>query len=512
MNNTKAIPLLLTILLTSISSIALNPNITITGKIDIAENGDLVHLNKPVSGYFNIFYSDPQDDAIITNNTFNKGVMTNTNAFIRLQSRGLPKFVCYIDTAPSINFEVTTHPGTKKQTVRFTGLNAMGNNLFTNRKLLNKGGEDQIKVVKIIQKETTAIATQKQLLALLHHYTDTLKSLKSNNKITSNCFNALTAETEQRLLFWCMGVISEGFNNPTSVKMNNRELVTLCRYLFSEFDPFKEKYAITTTVANTAQYKCRLIHENKLQLARDENPVFWKYYAKQFALLDGDFAMYDYAPDKQQQFLIGNALLTATVFKPMSDQEFLKVFKTYHQHFPNSPYNVLITAKLLNIVLEQKTPQSTTTNKFIYLDPLGNITKYSTDNSSSIGDLIKKKFPNQAVFVDFWATYCAPCIAEFKHEKHLNQFLEKNKIALLYISLDNSSSEKNWLNFIKTNKLHGYHLLTNKAEKESLEKQFSGIPHYMLYNKQGKLVEKNASRPSSGDQLFTQIERRLQTQ
>lgn len=133
------------------------------------------------------------------------------------------------------------------------------------------------------------------------------------------------------------------------------------------------------------------------------------------------------------------------------------------------------------------------------------------DNSNNINSLseLSKKFPGKAIFIDCWASWCRYCVEQFAYKNELDEFLNKNDIAMLYIDFDKYESK--WLNAVRKNMLKGYHVRANNTLKKDLIKQQIGysLPTYIIINSEGKLVEKRALPPGAKEKLYNQILLRL---
>lgn len=105
-------------------------------------------------------------------------------------------------------------------------------------------------------------------------------------------------------------------------------------------------------------------------------------------------------------------------------------------------------------------------------------------------------FRGKVVYIDVWATWCGPCIAEHPYMEELQKQFENDSVAFLAVSVD--SSPEPWKKMVKEKKLGGIHLFAEGEWNASIMKNYgiSGIPRFILIDQQGKIVNANAARPS----------------
>ncbi len=89
--------------------------------------------------------------------------------------------------------------------------------------------------------------------------------------------------------------------------------------------------------------------------------------------------------------------------------------------------------------------------------------------------------------INFWATWCVPCVKELPHFEKLNQKYKKSKFKLILISLDFPKMiESRVIPFIKQKKLKAEVIVLNDPDAnswiEKVAKEWSGaIPATVIY-------------------------------
>ena len=113
----------------------------------------------------------------------------------------------------------------------------------------------------------------------------------------------------------------------------------------------------------------------------------------------------------------------------------------------------------------------------------------------SLEDMLSK-YRGKFVYVDIWASWCTPCrkLLSLSH-KWQEQF--KEDIEFIYISIDESGSR--WINAVNNENLDkkNCYLISGQSNliKEHRIIDGKGIPYYMIFDRNGKLVVGNAMRP-----------------
>jgi len=162
-----------------------------------------------------------------------------------------------------------------------------------------------------------------------------------------------------------------------------------------------------------------------------------------------------------------------------------------------------------NLIVKNKKYQEIIRNKYLKIKKIGKgdiaptfrlLDKYNS--SVSLSD-----FKGNIVYIDIWNTYCKPCIVEIPKFEKLKKRFSKNKIK--FVSICVNSPKENWNKMIEKKNLTGIQLFSEKSNGEFFKKfMFNSSPRYILIDKDGKIVESHAGKPSD-QKLIEEIERLL---
>lgn len=188
------------------------------------------------------------------------------------------------------------------------------------------------------------------------------------------------------------------------------------------------------------------------------------------------------------------------------EPELIKMYNTYIAKFPDSPFDHYVFPEIKKIIKFQENLNN--------LNPeIEIITDY--EEISSLEDLISR-YKGKVIYIDIWATWCGPCLDEFRHYEELYKRYKNSEIEFIFLSTDRSNMKQRWLEMIKGYELKGHHLLANIELQNDLHRMLNDsdgkyfIPRYILINPNGEIINCKANKPSENELLIQQLDETLQ--
>lgn len=106
-------------------------------------------------------------------------------------------------------------------------------------------------------------------------------------------------------------------------------------------------------------------------------------------------------------------------------------------------------------------------------------------------------FKGKYVYIDLWATWCGPCRRELPFLKELEQEYKDRNITFLSLSTD--SRRADWKKMVQAQQMTGVQLFLGVGSRFQKAYKADGIPHFILLDPEGNIVNNNMLRPSSKD-------------
>lgn len=111
-------------------------------------------------------------------------------------------------------------------------------------------------------------------------------------------------------------------------------------------------------------------------------------------------------------------------------------------------------------------------------------------------DISLSAYKGKITVLDFWATWCGPCRAEFPAYKELE---EKYGEAVNFVSVGVYCKEEDWKEMARSEGFANNIFLSKEVQDQIKDLRVDFIPRYMVLDENHKIIDGMAPRPSSGN-------------
>lgn len=251
---------------------------------------------------------------------------------------------------------------------------------------------------------------------------------------------------------------------------------------------YKSEKIIITNASSNNQFqelkrKNDLFAQEKYGLYHLKDSLLAKYPDSSFIDLDSQIKVYDNREaNNQKQFLLSHR------------KDYLSLYLlSYFMHLDNKPDTLQYLYGLLSDELKKLPEGVKLSRKIKAINAIenGKIAP-NFQLQDTLGNMISlKSFKGKYVLLDFWATWCGPCIESMPA---LKGFYTRNKSkGLQIISISFDTEKERWLKGIKQYDLNW----TNVSELKGWQSQLGAdyniqyIPRAILIDPNGRIIEKD---------------------
>ncbi len=129
---------------------------------------------------------------------------------------------------------------------------------------------------------------------------------------------------------------------------------------------------------------------------------------------------------------------------------------------------------------------------------------FNTNKRLTLAELLKQ-YEGNAVYIDFWASWCGACRVDISESEQAKEFLKSKNVSVIYISIDKDKDAEKWRRASVSDKVtvNQYLLENNLSAPLSKYLSLNFIPRYVLLNR--KHLAYNIDAPRINQNNFTQL-------
>lgn len=157
---------------------------------------------------------------------------------------------------------------------------------------------------------------------------------------------------------------------------------------------------------------------------------------------------------------------------------------------------------------DQKLPESEVTQEFTPTAPQVNIGAPAPDftmNDIDGNSFTLSSLKGKVVMIDFWATWCPPCVRSIPEAKNIWNTFKKQDFVLLGVSLDKDLDT--WKDYVTKQQMSWVQVADGKFWDNSAAVLYGigSIPSVWILDKEGNVALKDVNPLSEGDAIRAKI-------
>ena len=108
----------------------------------------------------------------------------------------------------------------------------------------------------------------------------------------------------------------------------------------------------------------------------------------------------------------------------------------------------------------------------------------------------------EVVFVDYWATWCHPCVEYFPHTVEMSRKYKERGLAVIAVTFDDVEEEAKVRAYLSDQGADFEHVISSYDLGPAAFEGFDidNVPHFRLYDRDGKLVHKWDEEPVDAEE------------
>ncbi|MRX67024.1 Thiol-disulfide isomerase or thioredoxin [Flavobacterium resistens] len=123
--------------------------------------------------------------------------------------------------------------------------------------------------------------------------------------------------------------------------------------------------------------------------------------------------------------------------------------------------------------------------------------KFNYENQKG-GKTSLEDLKGKYIYIDFWATWCGPCVKEIPFLQKVEEQYKGKNIEFVSISIDAMKDQPKWSKFVTEKQLGGIQLLAENEWNSKIMRDYGihEVPTFILLDPNGNIVSARAPKPS----------------